>query len=127
MAVASIQIPVQRGAGKELPQPVVVVNADATALSLAATGWVTGATAQDTRNYENVEVQVASLTSPDTIAFTRSIDGTNYTAVSWIDQNFATGSTISANGIYGFPGGGYLKWTKTGSAGTPTVTVRAAS
>jgi hypothetical protein len=92
-----------------------------------AAGWAAGATAQDLRNYGSAEVQVAGLSGGDTIAFTRSLDGTNYKAVSWIDQSFATGSTVSADGIYSLPGGGYLKWTKTGAASTPTVTVRAAS
>lgn len=86
--------------------------------------WVNGATAQDFRTFGTVELQVASLSGGDTIAVTRSIDGANYVAQSYVASDFSTGATISANGIYSYPGGGSLKWTKTGAASSPTVTVR---
>jgi hypothetical protein len=87
--------------------------------------WTTGATAQDLRYISSGELQVYGLSGGDTIAVTRSIDGTHYVAQSLTSNTLTVVATISADGIYAFPGGGYLKWTQTGSASTPTITLRA--
>jgi hypothetical protein len=93
--------------------------------STAPAAWSTGATPRDVRSFSNVTLQVAGLSGGDTIAVTGSLDGTNYTALTGIDANFNLATTISANGIYSYSGGQYLKYAQTGSASTPTVTIRA--
>jgi hypothetical protein len=115
------------GTAPATPGPQTSANSQSVTDAQSPAALAAAATPYDARLYGSAEAQVTGLSGGDTIAFTRSLDGTNYATVSWIDQTFATGSTISANGIYSFPGGGYLKWTQTGSASTPTVTVRAAS
>lgn len=117
--------------GGVIPAMTLVNSAGIEAAVGAPAAATTAGTAYDARNYGAATAQISGLSGGDTIAFTQSIDGTIYVAVSWIDQGFGSGGaspyTISANGIYSFPGGGYLKWVKTGVASTPAVTVRAAS
>lgn len=93
----------------------------------AAATWVTGSTAQDARNYGSVTIQVSGLSGGDSIAVTGSLLGSSYAPLTGIGADFSTAATITADGIYSFPGGQYLKWAQTGSASTPTVTIRAGS
>lgn len=86
--------------------------------------WVTGSTPQDARSFNAVTIQVEGLSGGDTIAVTGSLSGNGYTALTGIGADFSTVTTISADGIYSFDGGQYLKWAKTGSASTPTLTIR---
>lgn len=88
-------------------------------------GWSNGAEAFDVRYYSSAELQISGLSGGDTITVSRSLDGTNFITQTWIASDFSSGSTISANGLYTFSAGGFLKWSKTGSASTPAVTIRA--
>lgn len=89
-----------------------------------AVAWTDGSVSQDMRAFRDVEIQVANLSGGDTIVFTRSLENTVFVTPSWIDQSFATGTVVSANGTYNFDGFAFLKWTKTGSASTPGVWIR---
>lgn len=87
--------------------------------------WANGSTPQDMTNFETVEIQVAGLSGGDSIAITRTLDGSAYVAQTGISTaDLSTVASITADGIYAFTGGGNLKWAKTGSASTPTVTIR---
>lgn len=110
--------PTQRAALLSALAPLAVLAA-----RLPATAWTSDATAQDMRAYADAEVQISGLTGGDTITFTRSIDGTNYVTTTYF-ADAGTGTVISANGIYGLAGFGYLKWSKAGTASTPTITIR---
>lgn len=80
-------------------------------------------TTMDMRMYSGVTVQVANLSGGDTIQISQSFDGINSNVQSWVKNDFTTGSTISTVGNYSFSGGGYMTYAKTGSGGTPTLTI----
>lgn len=107
-----------------------IVNADGVVLFYTApTTWADGSVATDlsTNSMSAAEVQVDSISGGDSIAFTRSLTGGTYYAFTAIyDQNGNAVTSITAPGIYSLRGGGLLKYTKTGSASTPVVTIRAA-
>lgn len=107
--------------------PIANITTPVTVLSASTTPatWTTGTTAQDARNYASVTLQISGLSGGDSITVTGSLDSANYVTLGWVDQIFNTGSSITASGIYSFPGGRYLKWIKTGSSSTPTLTIRA--
>jgi hypothetical protein len=73
-------------------------------------------TAIDLRSFAGAEIQITAVTG--TIAFTRSFNDADYAAITAQDASYANVSP-SAVGFYSLPGGGYLKWT-----GTGTVLVR---
>lgn len=79
----------------------------------------------DVSNYDTAEFQVQGLAGGDTITISRTIDNTNYVACSVISQAFAVLATISVDGLYSLAGRGHVRWTKTGSASTPAVSVEA--
>jgi hypothetical protein len=86
--------------------------------------WANGAVTQDLRSHGEAELQVAGLSGGDTISVARSLDGNNFVSATWIDQGFATGMTIAANGTYSFAGGGFLRWSRIGNASAPILTLR---
>lgn len=88
------------------------------------TAW-TGTEEIDLRKYSSAEIQVAALGGGDTITVSRSLDGVNFVPQAYIAADFSTGVPISAPGIYSFPGGGWLKWERSGSGTAPSVTLRA--
>lgn len=84
------------------------------------TNWATN-TVFDARYFSNVEIEVRTVTTPITI-YRDLIDGTQPYS-NFYDQN-GNGpitTTISSNGVYTIPGGGYIKYT--GAA--TTVKIRA--
>lgn len=88
----------------------------------------TSGTAIDVSSYGSVSLQVHGLSGGDTLAVTKQTDGTNFSPISGISEaDYSVVATISADGIYDYPGGGLIKYTKTGSASTPTVSLRAGS
>lgn len=106
--------------------PVNLANPMPVQLAASAPAvWTTGALAQDARGYGSVTIQVSGLSGGDAISVTGSLDGTNYATLTGIDTGFNLAPTITANGIYSYSGGQYLKWTQTGSASTPVITIRA--
>lgn len=78
----------------------------------------------DLREEEDTEFQVSGLSGGDTIAVTRSFDNTAFWPVTMFDGVFNDVTSIAADNIYSCSGAGYLKFTKTGSASTPTISVR---
>jgi hypothetical protein len=74
------------------------------------TAWTAGA-ANDMRNYAGVEIQV---TATATATFTRSADDTTYVPISASVAGAASASPL-APGFYSLKGGGFLKWTGTGT------------
>lgn len=89
------------------------------------TAWADGNSARDMRSFATVEFQVASLAAGVSIAVTRSLDAANFAAQTGINTaDLSTVTSITANGIYAFSGGGFVKWTKTGPGAAPTVTIR---
>lgn len=125
----SITVPITRGAGKELPIPVSVFDAQGNATpsgtstspiytqgaSTTPAAWVT-TTAIDMTKYLGVEIQV---TTAGTAAFTRSFaNDANYTPVSATQSGVAVASPLAV-GFYNLKGGGWLTFT-----GTAFVTVR---
>jgi len=92
-----------------------------------AAAWSNGAAAVDLRLLDNAQIQISGLSGGDSITITRSLDGTNYVPQSIVGNDYSVASNITTNGIYTVPAGGYLKWAKTGTASTPTVTIRAGS
>lgn len=87
--------------------------------------WANGATPQDLRTFDSAVIQVVGLSGGDTIAVSRSIDGTNFVAQSLIAADFSIQTTIAQDGVYSMPAQGYIKYAKTGSASAPVVTLRA--
>lgn len=71
----------------------------------------------DCRSTDEVEIQITALAGGDTITVTRSLDN-----VTFFNQMVA--GPIAANTLYTEQAGGYIKFTKTGSASTPTITIR---
>jgi hypothetical protein len=100
---------------------VCVVGASAPSASVTAGSVV------DTSSFGSVNLQVQGLSGGDTLTVSRSVDGTNYVTQSGIAQDYTVVSSIVADGIYSYPGGDSIKYTKTGSASSPTVTLRAGS
>lgn len=102
--------------------PVILTSSDARV-------WTDGTIAQDVRAFGLAEVQVTGLSGGDTISFTRSLTctGTYLPLTGYYDQNGGGAyATVAADNIVLLRGGGCLKNTKTGSASTPTITIRAA-
>lgn len=85
--------------------------------SLSAQAWPDGTVAMDLRGYAGIEIQITAYTAA--VSFTRSFDGTTYTAVNVTDASYNSATTATATGFFTVKGGGYLKWT-----GTATVLVR---
>lgn len=78
----------------------------------------------DAEESETIDVQVSGLSGGDSLAVSRSINGDTFTTAELYDMEYTTVSTITADGFYSAPGYAHLKFTKTGSASTPTVLVR---
>jgi hypothetical protein len=115
--------------GTELSDPATHTLSVAGSVGLATiapTTWAVPATAIDLRAYPSAEVQFAGISGGDSFACSRSLDATNYVALTAIYDVNGVGpvATITADGIYSPRGGGYLKCVKTGSASTVTVTYR---
>lgn len=70
--------------------------------------WAAPTTAYDARAYGSVTITVTTAPS---VAYTPqfSPDGTNWFAMSGIDQNFNTVTSISGTGVFTFQGGGFIR------------------
>lgn len=86
---------------------------------------VAGGAVVDLRPYDNAKVQVTGLSGSDAITVSLSLDGVNWVPQTLLASDRSLVPQITANGLYDLSAGGYLKWTKTGSASTPIVTIRA--
>jgi hypothetical protein len=75
------------------------------------------------REAEWVEIHINDLSGGDTITVSRALqDDASYLTWRLLDSDSnSAGSSFTAAGIYQTEGGAWLKFTKTGSASTPTV------
>ena len=87
--------------------------------------WPDGSIYADIRAYSTFKLQVNGLSGGDTVQVTTSLDNTGYSTAYCITPDFSTTNSISTNGVYTLVGGAYFKWSKTGSASTPTISYRA--
>lgn len=78
----------------------------------------------DLREEEETEFQVSGLSGGDTIAVTRSFDAVNYVPHFLLTNMLDSATTIGADNIYQCSAAGYLKFAKTGTASTPTISIR---
>jgi len=91
----------------------------ASSFTLAATPMMV-----DLREEEETEFQVTGLSGGDTIAVTRSFDKVGFAPMMVFNGVFDSFTSIAADHIYSCPAAGYLTFTKTGTASTPTISVR---
>lgn len=88
--------------------------------------WPGGGEAMDLRAWATATVQVSGLSGGDSITVSASLDDTAYAPVSGMARADAViVAVIEADGVYDFPATGFLKWTQTGGASTPTLILRA--
>ncbi|WP_374412894.1 hypothetical protein [Novosphingobium colocasiae] len=103
------------------PLPVTTTGGAPLLVSSGVIGpepWASPDTAWDATGYGDVEVQFVGTPA---IAYQpqRSLDGTNFVACLAYDAQGASYAAITAAGIYGFDGNGFLKFA-TGSGSTLT-------
>lgn len=124
-----VGVPVVLANGDSFVAPAVVsIDSSGNPAGTAQPGVaISAGSASDTSSFSSANLQVQGLSGGDTLTVTRSVDGTNYVTQSGIAQDYSVVSAISADGIYSYPGSGLIKYAKTGSASTPTVTLRAGS
>jgi hypothetical protein len=69
-----------------------------------------------------VEVHISGLSGGDSIAVTRSLsEDADYVSWPLLDGEYNPVTSFTAAGIYTTEGGAWLKFTKTGTAGTTTT------
>ncbi len=72
-------------------------------------------------------VQIIGLSGGDTITVSTSLNGEDFSSSYLMDSTFTPVTSFSAAGMYSTDAGCWLRFTKTGSASTPTVIVRTTS
>ena len=78
----------------------------------------------DLREEEETEFQIVGITGGDTVAITRSFDGANFVPHFVLTNMLNDVTSIAADNIFRCDAAGYLKFTKSGTGSTPTVTIR---
>ncbi|WP_156840070.1 hypothetical protein [Novosphingobium aquimarinum] len=108
--------------GPGSPLPVRAALAD-----LAPAAWNSLSSVQDLTGFASAEVQVSGLSGGDRLAFLRSLDEESFVPVTSVYDMNGNGpfASVSSDGIYLLPGGGWLKLERSGTASTPSLTVRA--
>lgn len=91
-----------------------------------ASSFVLGSTpvTVDLREEQETEFQVTGLSGGDTITVTRSFDNVAFVPRTMFNDVFGDFTSITADHIYSIAAAGYLKFTKTGTASTPTISIR---
>lgn len=79
----------------------------------------------DCSDADGAIVQIIGLSGGDTITVSASLNGTDYAPWYLMDSTYAPVTSFSDEGMYLTDAGCWLRFTKAGSASTPTVIVRA--
>jgi len=78
----------------------------------------------DLREEEETEFQIVGIAGGDSVTVTRSFDGANFVPHFLLTNMLNDVTSIAADNIFRCDAAGYLKFTKTGTGSTPTVTIR---
>jgi hypothetical protein len=72
-------------------------------------------------------VQIIDLSGGDSITVQASLDGTNFADWYLENSSYAAVESFTADGMYSTVAGCHLRFTKSGSASSPSIIVRASS
>lgn len=123
LAAASAKLPASLGAKTGATSLSVVPNTDTSFPVLpgfSTTAPWTG-TSTNVQAFSSVSVGFSGISGGDSYIVEGSVGGTVWSTLTGIRQDYVTAASVTTDGVYSYPAIGFVRFTKTGSASTPTV------